>query len=354
MGDQVLAFRPISYFGRLATGRTGDSLEEIAVDRWTVSPGVRRYIPPARYLPNQMERIRATEFGSVAEVVRGLRGDYETSQSPTYGFRLKDAELIDGAVYAGKSRISLRSRQRRMPVYRRPRESMAQGALFESWMGNRWFGMWLLDDCLTYQLAQDCGTPVRTVSAGSAHQHEYISSLALQAKSVCDMHFDELVLFADAGHNDGRRARADAAKRRLNAARSAPQRHPGVFLLRGNSGERRVLVNELEIAEQLARHRGFRVVDPASATLAQLIDACAGANVVAGVEGSHLAHGLTIMANDAALFVLQPPDRVVSVLKVITDRQGQRYGFVVGEGSRDGFHLTWNDVARSLDLVEQA
>lgn len=335
-------------------GRTGASLESIALDRWTVSPGVRRYIPPARYLPNQLERIKAAEFGSVAEVVRGFRGDYETSQSPTYGFRLRDADLIDGAVYAGNARISLRPRRRRIPLYRRPRESMAQGALFESWMGNRWFGMWLLDDCLTYQLTQGCGPPVRTASTDTVHQQEYISKLALQAKSVPDMHFDELVVFSDAGQNDGRRARADAVKNRLHATVPMIQRHPGVFLLRGSSGERRILVNELEIAEHLAKHRGFRVINAASATLAQLIEACAGANVVAGVEGSHLAHGITLMANDAALFVLQPPDRVVSVLKVVTDRQGQRYGFVIGEGTREGFHLTWNDVARSLDLVEQA
>lgn len=349
-GDQMLSWRPVSHFGRKAIGCGEAQLDAVAAEQWTIAPATRRYIPPARFLPHHLERIRATRFGSIAEVVRGFRGDYESVQQATVALRLRDVDLIDGTLYTGRAAYPLRPRRRRLPVYARPKAAMTQATLFESWMGNRWFGMWLLDDCLTYQLAADSGHPVRTRAPATRHQEEYSRQLQFCAQPIADMHFDDLVVFRDHGSNESKQRRADALKAKLRGS-GLFARHPGVFLLRGQTGDRRLLVNECEIAEHFARHRGFRVLDPTSATLAEVIDACAGARVVAGVEGSHLTHGLQIMPNDAALFVIQPPDRVVSILKVVTDRQGQAYAFVVGEGSHDAFSVDWDDVSRTLDLV---
>ncbi|MFN7023931.1 MAG: glycosyltransferase family 61 protein [Pseudorhizobium sp.] len=346
----MLSWRPISHFGKRAIGSGEAHLDAIAAEQWTMAPAMRRYIPPARFLPHHLERIRATQFGSIAEVVRGFRGDYDAFQNATVALRLKDVDLIDGTLYAGGAADPLRARRRRLPIYARPKASMAQATIFESWMGNRWFGMWLLNDCLTYQLAADSGQPVRTQAASTHHQKEYARQLQFRAQPIADMHFDELVVFRDQGNNEGKQRRADALKARLRGSGQFA-RHPGVFLLRGQTGDRRLLVNEREIAEQFAKQHGFRILDPSSATLAEVIDACAGAGIVAGVEGSHLTHGLQIMSNDAALFVIQPPDRVVSILKVVTDRQGQAYAFVVGQGSHDAFSVDWDDVSRTLDLV---
>jgi hypothetical protein len=58
-----------------------------------------------------------------------------------------------------------------------------------------------------------------------------------------------------------------------------------------------------------------------------------------------------IMPPDSALFVIQPADRVVSVLKVMTDRQGQGYAFVVGEGTCENFRVEWSDIDRTLEMV---
>ncbi len=93
------------------------------------------------------------------------------------------------------------------------------------------------------------------------------------------------------------------------------------------------------------------MLDPGRASVAELIDACAGARIVAGVEGSHLVHGLTLMPAEARLLAIQPPDRTVSVLKLITDRQGQEYGLVVGRGSNGAFSADIGEIEQTLDLA---
>jgi len=141
-------------------------------------------------------------------------------------------------------------------------------------------------------------------------------------------------------------------RRQLIAALGQPVvEHPGVFLWRGHAGDRRFLNNEAAVAEHLAARRGFTVVDPLKLTVRELVRVCAGARVVAGVEGSQLCHGLAAMAPRSALLVIQPPTRVVSVLKNYTDRQEQVFAFVVGEGNAEQFSIDVSDVDRTLELA---
>ena len=349
-GDsELISFRPIVHSFRKAAGMPFPDIEAVASERWTIAPATKRFIPPAKFLPHHLDRIRGAEFGSVAEVLKGFRGKYETTQEATIGYRLKDVDLIDGVLYARNASKSLRPRARKLPVYASPKDTTS-GALFESWIGNRWFGNWLSDDCLTYPLAEEYGTPVTTRPITRGHEPQYAQKLDLRPIYVGDIHFDELILFRDKGQNEGKKKRALEIREKLLAS-AKPSSHPGVFILRGDKGDHRILSNETEIAEQFAARHGFRIVDPLASSVDDIVNACAGANVVAGVEGSHLVHALTVMPQDASLFVIQPADRVVSVLKVITDRQGQGFAFVVGDGDRRNFRVEWSDIERTMELV---
>ena len=109
---------------------------------------------------------------------------------------------------------------------------MVDGALYESWVGNRWFGNWLADDCLTYRLAEQFGTPV-TTSAGARQGHvpEYQSLLGLRPRRVSRVHFEDLHFFRDLGHNTSKKARADQLRERLVRA-APPSARRGVFAAR--------------------------------------------------------------------------------------------------------------------------
>ena len=293
--------------------------------------------------------MRGTEFGTAADVTQAFKGDFEAEEGPTLGFRLKHVDLVDGALYVDNAHKRLRQGSRRLPLHRRPAE-IASGALYESWVGNRWFGNWLSDDCLTYRLAESFGEPVTTAIEPKGHVPDYEAMLDVRPRRLSEAHFDELIWFEDLPNNQSKRQRARDCGERLRAGCSA-EPHPGVFLLRGSTGMRRVLANEHAIAEALAAKRGFRILDPSHSSVDEIIDACGSARVVAGVEGSQLSHGLAVMPSDAALFVIQPPERVVAALKIITDRQGQTYSFVVATGGAEEFGASIDEIEQTLDLL---
>ncbi|MFT4057596.1 MAG: glycosyltransferase family 61 protein [Novosphingobium sp.] len=328
-------------------GHKPDDVMEHASERWQVAPGGAVHVKPALMLANQLERIRGAEFATVSEVVRDFRGGFDVTQRPTMGYAFRDAVLLDGVLYAGAATRHLRPGAGRIPMGMVQHES-SRAAFYESWTGNRWFGNWLSDDCLTYSLAESAGVPTATLPA-KGHQPDYERRLGMTVVRARATEFDELILFDDLPNNPDKRARATGLRRRLVGAE--PREHRGVFLLRGTTGARRVLVNELQIAEHLATRRGFLVLDPSNASLDQIVSACAGADVVAGVEGSHLVHGLVMMPAGARALVIQPPARAVVALKLLTDRQGQDYSVVVGTGGDDVFYADIDEIDRTLDLV---
>ncbi|MFT3967143.1 MAG: glycosyltransferase family 61 protein [Sphingobium sp.] len=345
-GMPHLSIRPGLHLLCRLFGHTPADIAVKAADQWEVAPpGVVR-VRPARMLPGQIDRIRGSEFAPLAEVLRDFAGGFDSLQPSTTAFRLRDVLLIDGMLYAGNAARHLRARTSRMPIGIAPRE-IVRASFYESWVGNRWFGNWLSDDCLTYRLAEAAGGPV-TTNPPSGHMGAYERGLGMAPSRMSAALFEELILFDDRSHNDGKRARAGDMRRRLVGPE--PKHHPGTFLLRGGTGARRVLRNERAIAEHLAARRGFRVLDPSSASLEEIVRDCAGARVIAGVEGSHLVHGLMLMPPGATALVIQPPTRAVSALKLLTDRQGQDYSLVVGVGSDESFDAGIGEIERTLDL----
>jgi hypothetical protein len=325
-------------------------LTTLARDRWEVSPGGPGYSQRSFFLDGQLERIKATEFSDFDDVLRVLRGGFDDPQQATMGYRVTDVDLVAGTLFGAGAYRRLRPRGMRALTYRTPPEATS-GALYESWSGNRWFGMWLCEDCLAYRLAEAAGQPVATSRPDErSHRPAYEALLGIAPRRFEAAHFDELILFDDLPNNPGKAARARDMRDRLLAGRDIPP-VPGVFLLRGRHGDPRVMVNEREIADRLASDYGFVILDPMASTVEEIAAVCGGARVIAGVEGSHLVHGVLMMPQDALLFTIQPPERACVTLKALTDRQGQGFAFVVGEGGLDGFTTDWSEIRRTLDLA---
>lgn len=330
---------------RLIGARSKDVLTR-AVERWEIAPTSLVRVRPAKVRPGHLERIRGTEFATLEDVLRDFRGGFDSQQEPTVGYRLKNVLLMDGVLHAGNTARHLRPGAGRRPLGLAPRE-MRRAAMYESWVGNRWFGNWLSDDCLAYSLAASTGIPVATMDP-QGHQPAYERRLGITPVRTGAALFDELILFDDRSHNAHKRARAENMRRSLVADVAA---HPGVFLLRGATGARRILRNERQVADHLAARHGFKVLDPSTATLDEIVAACGGAMVVAGVEGSHLVHGLVMMPARGRALVIQPPSRAVAALKLLTDRQEQDYSMVVGVGGDDVFYADIDEIDRTLDLA---
>jgi hypothetical protein len=346
----VISFNP--FFSKLkkALGYKKIEMESRAVYRWVMASTSNRYIPPARYLPGQLDRIRQTEFAPLETVLRDFRGDFEVTDGETFGYRVKDVDLIDGVLYASGATRHLKESSSLWPAYRIP-PAVPNGTFYESWIGNKWFGSWLMEDCLTYQLTTQFGSATTTARYNrSKHITDYETALSMHPARLERVHFDELVFFNDLPNNEGKRTRANRMREQI-VSKASYELHPGVFLLRGSSGEKRVLLNEQEIAEGLMTRRGFKVIDPLKSSVAEIVSECAGARVVMSVEGSQLVHSLVTMPPGAALCVIQPPLRVVSNLKTVTDRQGQIYAFLVAHGSDYEFIADVDEVEWTIDLT---
>lgn len=347
----MISLRPLTYRLGLMMGLGSGEMAAAADEQWQVAPGEVRPVPPVIILPGQAERITRTEFTTLPLLIKSLAGDPAEQIAPTTAYRLSDVDIVDGVLYAHGVSVHLRERRHRMALGHL--EAIDSGALYETWVGNRWFGNWLLDDCLTYRLAADAGQPVTTMPARGGHVPRYEELLAISQRRIGDAHFDQLVLFDDHANNSDRIARAQDMRQRLLTP-AAPAGPEGVFLLRGRSGDQRLLLNEAEIARHLADEHGFRIMFAEDHSVDELADACRSARIVAGVEGSQLNHGIAAMPPGGTLLTLQPPDRATTAMKLLTDRWQQRFAMVVGQGEAQAFHIAWDEVARTLDLIHAA
>lgn len=317
---------------------------------WNVSEGDQQRFPKAIFLPGQLDRIKATVFGSLDDTIIALTMDEEQTIGPTVAARFRDVLLFDGVLYKGGAVHHLAKRTRLAPPLRQaPRIKF--GSIYDSWVGIRYFGNWLMDDCETYRLAEATGQPVTIHPGASGHRQEYEERLTMSPMRTSFAHFEELVLFRDLANNAGKRARA--ADRRLRLVKTMPPAltHPGVFMLRGQTGDPRLLIDEERVAETLAAKYGITIIRTLEHSVDSIVQLCAGARVLVGVEGSHLTHALAAMPPGGSMLVLMPPDRVTAALKLMTDRLDLHFAMVIGRGTVGGFEINLNEIEATLDLL---
>jgi hypothetical protein len=336
------------------------TLQSVAVKTWQIAPGEISIAPPAFFLPDQLERVTGWEedlFYPYEHPRRTMEGAGSIEHGPTLGYLLKDVWLIDGVLYKDNARSWLSPKSGWLPRIRVENE-IDRGAMYCTAGGNKWFGTWLMDDCVTYPMACDEGTPVTTTLAANVvssanndilHTPGYEEWLGMKPVRLRNAFFRELVIFDDLSQNRHKHLRFRAMGEKL-LSHVKTCSHPGVFILRRGKGELRFLRNEMEIAERLRDRRGFRILDPAKSDVPTIVATCAGARTVVGIEGSHLIHGVNVLQPGGSLLVLQPPNRFLCFFKYLTDRDCQYFGFVVGTPEGDGFSIDPDEVERTLDL----
>jgi capsular polysaccharide biosynthesis protein len=333
--------------------RAGSILEGIAEKSWEISPGSTAISRAAFFLPGQLERV--TGMAYTEDPRRDMQGGIETFHPPVRGFLVKDAILLDGSLYKANQRLDLHSRAR-IPRRLRyiPRMQVEYeldcGAIYSSYDGNEFFGLWLTDDCPNYILAKDQGIPITSNQPASPHMLQYEKEFGMTPLRANSAFLRTVALFDDCwGNNFSKHARFRLLKEKLLSNVKVKQ-HPGVFILRRDSGKPRIMHNEIELAEYLRERRGFRIVDVTKDDVPTIVANCAGARIIAGIEGSHLVHGLMALQPGGAVLTLHPSYRFCSVIKRTTDMEDLRFGFVVGHAEAGGFRADPVEVERTLDL----
>jgi capsular polysaccharide biosynthesis protein len=217
--------------------------------------------------------------------------------------------------------------------------------------GGLYFGHSIRDDIPLNLLAESLGTPVRSSAPLFAHQHEYQQLANLYAQPYDRATFDQLTIVDDHNQSPSRISRMREIRSRIRALVPQPA-HTGVFINRKGAGNSRRLANEDEVVALFAS-RGFAIVDPERMSAIDILMHTSGARVVAGVEGSHLAHGIVSCADDCAFLVLQPPNRLNNVYKDFTDSMDMRYAIEVGtQVARNVFRMDLDSLSIMLDKLQ--
>jgi glycosyl transferase family 61 len=326
-------------------------LKSYATKTWQIAEGATTVVPAAIYLPNQIEKITGCEFASALPIDQ-IEGGMSCQHTPTMAYLIKDVWLLDGSFYKHHAALNLMPRTKKIPQLFSSLE-YEQASVYSTFAGIKYFGQWLLDDCVTYPLCSDFAPPVTPARKIGSHTQSYMERLNMTAIQCENAFFKELIIFDDVGQNKHKHTRFRNNTEKLLAGVDAKP-HPGVFILRGKSGVARVLNNELEVAEHVRNNYGFRILDPMKESLDTIIATCAGAHVVMGVEGSQLIHGLVTQRENSVFFPIMPPDRFVILNKNITDRDNQHFAFVVGDADGDGFKVDLKELDQTLALLPKA
>ena len=317
---------------------------------WVISPAMQSIAPAAIFEPRDLAKITGTGWPTrtIADELAQAAGG-TTDHAATVAYELHDAVISRGHLFTMRS--YLRISNLRAPLIT-PASSRAfeDAALATSHFGFRFFGHWLMDDLPRLLAARKTAPPISLLTRPSPNQRGYLDLLGLQVEAVDEATFERIVVIDDVGQN------RDKIDRYRQLRELAFNRFPGrtgsrVMLLRGNSGEQRMLANEAELAAVLKGH-GFVVLDPMQLDAHELMDACVGAEIVVGVEGSHLLNGVMWMSAGGALLVIQPPNRFQMIVKAACDSIGVRYAFVVADPAPDAaFRVDVGAVERLLERL---
>lgn len=359
--EKKISFSPIAYTRYLkglkkchSMFREGKVLESLAVKSWQIAAGNTTISSKAFFLEGQLERITGTAYTD--DPFKEMHGGFEIEHAPTRAYKLKETWMINGFLYKGLHSFRLHPAfqiSKKMNYFPKVlmNTEIDHAALYSTSEGNQYFGLWLTDDCANYALASAEGTPVTSNIIPYSHMTEYESFLEMNPIRTNAAYLKNAVLFDDNwGNNENKHLRFAANRAKL-LARFPANSHPGVFILRRNSGISRVMLNELEIAEQLREKYGFKIVDVTQNTASEILAACSGAKVLIGIEGSHLFHGLMMLESGSSVLVLQPPTRFSAVIKNTTDMENINYSFVVGIQKEENFYIDLEEVERTLSLL---
>lgn len=301
-----------------------------------------------------LPRIRGAAQYSVEHTISRFLKRQRFVFKPVVAHWIAGATLLDGSVYAGGYRHDLRSFNDRRGVGLRltgPVAEVNEAALVSTSLGSTWWGHWLEDDVPLQLLAEALGPPVGHRRPSYRHEASFQALLGVPAPARFGAAlFRQLLLVDDAGQNPDKVRRYRLLRER---ASGGPRGRDRVFLSRGASGARRILVNEAEVRWRLER-LGFTTVDVSACTAEQLIAACRGASVVVSVEGSHLAPLLYLMDDFATMVILNPPYQVQTTVATVALFCSISSGMFVCEPSGDSrtdFVADPEELLRFVDAV---
>lgn len=322
------------------------SYQEVSDKQWTLCASESYFSPSALYLDGQLDKVTAVaETTTYEEEMRRIQGGI-SNHGATTAHLLRDAYVLDGYVYKDAAKYGLVATKEEL-IGPEVASEIPDAALACSFIGNRYFGDWMIGDLPLTLAARELSEPITVKQSLSNHQVEYCNIFDIHAIPVSRVKCGELIIIDDLGQNSFKRKRYEYLRSRLQALEPLEPR-AGVMLLRGTSGAKRLLVNEEEIADYL-ESLGFAILDPLKLSATEIVRRSLGAKIIVGVMGSQLMPAFLSLAEGGSVLCLQPPYQFDNCYKIYADCLNMKYGFVVGEEMPDGFRVDLAELEKTLE-----
>lgn len=344
-------FPPIGKVRRLLSpGRTA---VDVASERVEIGHADETTTRAAIFLPAELDRITGVSAHSTREHEFARLGPRRLQFAATYLCELRDVIVSSGDLNKGTFRRMVRGRGPRRLLSRIDAEVADAGVFCSTWLGLQYFDHWLSEDFADKVQTRRFGPSTELAHPDTSHQGGYAGLFGLARPTVPPYCLLRKVRLVQTELASSFRVAAWQAMTDRIAERHPSPRHIGCLLVRGTSGQMRLLVNEEEVAEHL-RRLGFRILRPASMGVDELLSQLSGSRIVVGVEGSQMTHGFHCLAAPGGMLILQPPFRFGGIAKDRCDRKGLSYAFSVGVPAPGGFRIEIESLDRVLDALVKA
>lgn len=324
------SFRPLVARLRARLSRGTSPLLDAADATRLVAPSATIWVPPATYPEGELEKVRGTlGHMSLSAELAGAQGGLSSSPE-IRAFRLRQALLADGSVYAGDSYDVLRANGNRLAVLGSARQH-DEAVLASNRFTTQYFGHWVFDTLALALQGERWGMPALSADAAlSSHQIAYLAQTKLALHHVPLAQVDKLWVFNDAPSNEDKKRRIAEIRKRIGTTTKGQRR---VILTRGAAGMvPRALLNEQQVLQRLCERYGFELLDPIQADFRHLTMTLREAELVLGLEGSALCHAVMCAPQTATVLAIIPSQRFLMSVKYYADLIGMRYAFVVADG----------------------
>lgn len=308
--------------------------------------------PPCIVLPGQFDRISAGAFEiDVTREIAELNGA-PRALGATVRYVLENVIAHRGVLY-GHGGEKLFNHDFRLKWPKAEWRHLDQVALRSSLIGCYYFGEWLWQDSATHLLAEADGRVVSMPTPSWAHKADYLSVFGQNYSEIESAHIKRLTLFDDIAQNSHKANRLRALRARVAGIQKRKRTRKIVYLMRGEAGKSRRLVNEEEVLRGL-ESRGVVIVEPEKLGVAELIEQLFDSEMIIGVEGSQLCHAIFTLRDGGGVIAIQPPDRFFNSHMDWSRALDMRYGIVVGQQREAGFYLSAEELLRTIELMDHA
>ncbi|MFD1194493.1 glycosyltransferase 61 family protein [Seohaeicola saemankumensis] len=348
--NRSISFRPLTQliFQRLGLDR---SAAESAAETVIICPHEENLVAQAFYLEGQLDRVTGVSENNSFELEKTRITQRVRRDDATVAYRIDNCVFSSGRLLTHRMQDRQGGRRKRKPLASIT-DTLETAVLPMSHYATFYFGHMVIDGGASSLLAPEFGKSyidTQVAKGMGGHAARYWDLFNLKYTAVEDVRIRHAWIFDDRGMNSHKIARLrkmNSLVRTIPAARSGH----GIFFRRRGWGVHRAPENEAQLEDFFAE-RNFEIIDPGEMSVDEMVPRIREADVIIGVEGSGMIHGMLAIRPDAIVVMMLPPWRLNNMMKDYADGLGLRYGFVVGEGGVDGYWIDPEEILRTIDLA---